>query len=236
MQRYTQFENKTSFYQKNIFVLKTKLSKADILDRIKLVAESSTDAGLARFLGISPATLSNWKSRGSIDYDLVFSKCEHVDFDWLLTGRGDMMRQDDIQLADVKVSHDFRLRTDMDVDIQRIPLYEIDATAGLVSLFADVSSRIPVSYLEIPDLPPCDGAVSVRGDSMYPLLKSGDIVLYKQIHNFNVGILWGEMYLISFQIDGEEYLSIKYIQKGDDDRHVRLVSHNQHHSPKDIPV
>ncbi len=159
-----------------------------------------------------------------------------MDFDWLLTGKGDMRRREDIQLAGIEVSNEFRLRTDTEVDIQRIPLYEIDATAGLVSLFADVNSRIPVSYLEIPDLPPCDGAVSVRGDSMYPLLKSGDIVLYKQIHNFDIGILWGEMYLISFQIDGEEYLSIKYIQKGDDDGHVRLVSHNPHHSPKDIPV
>ena len=31
-------------------------------------------------------------------------------------------------------------------------------------------------------------------------------------------------------------VTIKYIQKADDDRFVRLVSHNPHHSPKDIPA
>ncbi len=71
---------------------------------------------------------------------------------------------------------------------------------------------------------------------MYPLLKSGDIVLYKEIRNISNGILWGEMYLLSFEIDGDWYIAIKYIQRSDDDRFVRLVSHNFHHSPKDIPL
>ncbi len=44
------------------------------------------------------------------------------------------------------------------------------------------------------------------------------------------------MYLLSFNIDSESYITIKYIQKADEDRFVRLVSHNTHHSPKDIPV
>lgn len=71
---------------------------------------------------------------------------------------------------------------------------------------------------------------------MYPLLKSGDIVLYKEVRNISNGILWGEMYLLSFEIDGDWYIAIKYIQRSDDDRFVRLVSHNPHHSPKDIPL
>ncbi len=44
------------------------------------------------------------------------------------------------------------------------------------------------------------------------------------------------MYLLSFVIDGESYITIKYIQKADDERYVRLVSHNPHHSPKEIPA
>lgn len=71
---------------------------------------------------------------------------------------------------------------------------------------------------------------------MYPLLKSGDIILYKEIPHATSSILWGEMYLLSFTLDGEDYITIKYIQKANDDRFVRLVSHNPHHSPKDIPA
>lgn len=147
-----------------------------------------------------------------------------------------MLTTEDNQIANIEIGEQFPLKTDRRIDLQNVPLYELDASAGLVALFADQNRRTPISHIQIPDLPPCDGAVYVRGDSMYPLLKSGDIVLYKEIPNGSRGILWGEMYLLSFTIDGESYISIKYIQKADDDRFVRLVSHNPHHSPKDIPA
>ena len=147
-----------------------------------------------------------------------------------------MLTTEDNQIANIESGEQFPLKTDRRIDLQNVPLYELDASAGLVALFADHNRPTPISHIQIPNLPPCDGAVYVRGDSMYPLLKSGDIVLYKEIPNGSQGILWGEMYLLSFTIDGESYISIKYIQKADDDRFVRLVSHNPHHSPKDIPA
>lgn len=159
-----------------------------------------------------------------------------VSAEWLLTGRGNMLREEDEQLAQPTIAAQFPLRTDRQVEMQSIPLYELDASAGLVALFNETARQVPVSHLQIPDLPPCDGAIYVRGDSMYPLLKSGDIVLYKEVRNISNGILWGEMYLLSFEIDGDWYIAIKYIQRSDDDRFVRLVSHNPHHSPKDIPL
>lgn len=159
-----------------------------------------------------------------------------VSAEWLLTGRGNMLREEDEQLAQPTIAAQFPLRTDRQVEMQSTPLYELDASAGLVALFNETARQVPVSHLQIPDLPPCDGAIYVRGDSMYPLLKSGDIVLYKEVRNISNGILWGEMYLLSFEIDGDWYIAIKYIQRADDDRFVRLVSHNPHHSPKDIPL
>ena len=166
----------------------------------------------------------------------ILDYCLDLNPIWLLTGKGNMLTTEDNQIANIEIGEQFPLKTDRRIDLQNVPLYELDASAGLVALFADQNRRTPISHIQIPDLPPCDGAVYVRGDSMYPLLKSGDIVLYKEIPNGSRGILWGEMYLLSFTIDGESYISIKYIQKADDDRFVRLVSHNPHHSPKDIPA
>lgn len=97
------------------------IAKADILGRLKLASNSTSDADLARFLGIAPATLSNWKSRGSLDYDLVFSKCEQLNLDWLLTGRGNMEKEPDLQQAGIQVQEKFPLKTDNLVDLQRIP-------------------------------------------------------------------------------------------------------------------
>ena len=146
-----------------------------------------------------------------------------------------MLNTEDTQLSGVNIAEQFPLRTDRKLDLQSVPLYELDASAGLVALFADATHLTPISHLQIPDLPPCDGAIYVRGDSMYPLLKSGDIILYKEINNASGCLLWGEMYLLSFTLDGEDYITIKYVQKSEVEGFVRLVSHNPRHAPQEIP-
>jgi phage repressor protein C with HTH and peptisase S24 domain len=70
---------------------------------------------------------------------------------------------------------------------------------------------------------------------MYPLLKSGDIVLYKQLHDVE-DIFWGDMYLLSIDIEGEEYVTVKYVQRSDRNGYIRLVSQNPHHADKDIEL
>jgi phage repressor protein C with HTH and peptisase S24 domain len=70
---------------------------------------------------------------------------------------------------------------------------------------------------------------------MYPLLKSGDIVLYKQLCDIN-DIFWGDMYLLSIDLDGEEYVTIKYVHRSERDGYIRLVSQNQHHADKDVAM
>lgn len=195
---------------------------------------------LAQSIGISATVVENvvGTRQGKPSYDVLEKICANANIsaEWLLTGKGSMLRCEDNQLAIPSVQEQFPLRTDRTIGLQSVPLYELDATAGLVALFNETTRQIPVSHLQIPDLPPCDGALYVRGDSMYPLLKSGDIVLYKEIPYTTSSILWGEMYLLSFTLDGEDYITIKYIQRADDDNFVRLVSHNPHHSPKEIPA
>jgi hypothetical protein len=120
---------------------------------------------------------------------------------------------------------------------QRIPLYDIRATAGMITLFDDSFNQQPMDYISIPNFPVSTGAVYVTGDSMYPLLKSGDIVIYKKLALQIDSIFWGEMYLMQLNIDGDIFMTIKWVQKSDEgDEYVRLVSENRHHQPKDIHV
>ena len=67
------------------------MDKTLILNRIKKAHNLKNDAMLAKFLGIKPSTLSGWYSRNTIDFDLMFEKCKQINFDWLLTGRGEMI-------------------------------------------------------------------------------------------------------------------------------------------------
>lgn len=66
----------------------------NILDRLKIAYGLKTDAALAGFLGLKPPAISNWRKRASIDYDLIFTKCDDINPGWILTGEGNVSHID----------------------------------------------------------------------------------------------------------------------------------------------
>lgn len=62
------------------------MDKNIIFNRLKQIKGMESDAQLADFLGVTAATLSNWRRRNSLDYDVLLSKCEDVDLNYLLFG------------------------------------------------------------------------------------------------------------------------------------------------------
>lgn len=190
---------------------------------------SMTQEQLASCLGVGKAALSMIETGkaglSSRNLNILVQEF-NVNAEWVETGEGEMFT------AEPNLNK-FLHRTDSSLSMQSVPLYSIEGTAGLVPLFANPSGNKPINHIHIPNLPKCDGAIYIVGDSMYPLLKSGDIVLYKQVLDIT-DIFWGEMYLISIDIDGEEFIAVKYIQKSDDADSVTLVSQNPHHADKRI--
>lgn len=202
--------------------------------KVKLIRKAlqMTQEQLAQRLGVGKTALSmieTGKSRLSARNKNILVQELNVNPDWLETGEGEMFN------AEPNITNAFRLRTDNSLPFQAVPLYSIEGTAGLVPLFNDRASKEPINYIHIPNLPKCDGAIYVVGDSMYPLLKSGDIVLYKQLNSLN-DVFWGDMYLLSIDIDGEEYVTVKYIQKSEKEGCIKLVSQNPNHADKDVEM
>lgn len=202
--------------------------------RLRLIRKAlgMTQEQLAQRLGVGKTALSmieTGKARLSNRNKSFLVQEFNVSPEWLESGEGEMFN------ADPSLVKAFKLKTDNSLPMQSVPLYSIEGTAGLVPLFADHMSVEPVNYIHIPNLPKCDGAIYVVGDSMYPLLKSGDIVLYKQLQSLE-DVFWGDMYLLSIDINGEEYITVKYVQKSEQPGCVRLVSQNQHHADKDVAV
>lgn len=109
------------------------------------------------------------------------------------------------------------------VDLPALPLYEIDYLAGLSVLFAADAHPRPLSYVSLPNLPKCDGAIYVRGDSIAPILSNGDIAVYKIVRDFS-HIVFGELYIISFLVDDSEYITVKYVNRGDAAKDVLVLS------------
>ncbi len=199
--------------------------------RIKLIRKAlgMTQEQLAQHLGIGKAALSmieTGRAGVSARNRNILVQELNVNPEWLDEGRGEMFNAEPDLTA-------YRHRTDNSLPLQSVPLYSVEGTAGLVPLFTDRVQAKPINFIHIPNLPKCDGAIYVVGDSMYPLLKSGDIVLYKQLRDLD-DIFWGDMYLLSLDLDGEEYITVKYIQKAEREGYVKLVSQNPHHADKEV--
>lgn len=162
----------------------------------------------------------------------VSNKFVDINVRWIVTGEGEMLNKHVTNEA----SAVYQLRSDRVINgSQKIPLYDLEAEAGLVPLFETTKKHKILDHISIPGLPKCDGAIKVTGDSMYPLLKSGDIIMYKQINDIANDIFWGEMYLMSVSTDDEEYITVKYIQRSDKgDEWVKLVSQNKHHQDRNV--
>lgn len=210
-----------------------------ITDRILEILEYK---GITKYKFCKDLKLSNGfldKSRDitTENYANILKYFPDINPTWLLTGEGPMLRDGELNslaVTDERVTR-FPGKTDRPLTSARIPLYSVDAIAGVVEVYEQISAHEPIAYLEIPNLPKCDGAIYVMGDSMYPLLKSGDIIIYKVLHDIN-NILWGEMYLLSIVHNGDAYITVKYVKRAEQPGWITLVSYNEHHQPKDFPM
>lgn len=165
----------------------------------------------------------------------ILTSYPNMSAEWLLTGEGDMLKSKYTEEPQIEVKPIHQPRsTEKKEETQVVYLYDFEASAGLRALF-DNSRQNIIDTIKIPNLPKCDGAIHIVGDSMYPLLKSGDIILYKQMPLDINNLLYGEMYLLSYDIDGDDYIVVKYIRKsGKGEPFITLGSENPAHAPRDI--
>lgn len=65
------------------------LDKKLIFSRLKVAYGFKSDSRLSQYLGIPPTTLASWKTRNTFDFDILYSKCEGVSWDYLIHGVGE---------------------------------------------------------------------------------------------------------------------------------------------------
>lgn len=167
--------------------------------------------------------------------------------EWLLRGQGEMYASGSFEEAPASYSETGETLTGNISDVtfpstdddapgcRTVPLYELGPDGGLSLLLGSNTLR-PLDRITLPGLPPCDGALRISGDAMEPVLRRGDIVFYKRVDAIPQGFLWGEMYLLSFDMGGTEYVVLRYVRPADDRAHIRLVGQNPRYPDKDISV
>lgn len=181
---------------------------------------------------ISNGYLSKMKMRSAgIGEDIltqILENCPEINPEWLILGEGEMIKGENV----LKI-HNPPYPEAINGNVV-VPLYDIEAAANLTKIMAKENENI-IGYISIPNMPSVDGAVEVRGDSMYPIIKSGDIVVFKWVSSPEY-ITFGEMYLVSYIWDNDVHVTVKYINRSPIPEHIRLVSYNSHYEPLDVPV
>lgn len=201
-----------------------------VKERIKLflkhlgVGQNSFESNV----GWSNGYINNTKNISADKLLSVINEYPQLDIAWLLTGEGDMIKQDDVLRV-----HNPPYPESINENVV-VPLYDIEAAANLTMTMDNEKENV-IAYISLPNMPTVDGAVSVRGDSMYPIIKSGDIVVFKWVSSPEY-ITFGEMYLISYMWDYDKHVTVKYVKRSQQPGYITLVSYNTHHDPIDIPI
>ena len=73
--------------------MSNKIDKTLILNAIKKEYNCLSNTKLAKKLGVPAQTISTWYARNTFNIELLYSKCEGIDANWLLTGKGNMLKE-----------------------------------------------------------------------------------------------------------------------------------------------
>mgnify|MGYP004626419595 CR=1 FL=1 len=215
--------------------MKTFYTKQDVLNRLKEAYNIRKDTELAALLGVSKSTLSNWSSRNTIDYDKVFSLCEHINIDWLLTGRGTMLKSEPTPLMgdqdSLKEDDDSPVAVHTDNPKEGIPLIPINAMAGAMMGEQTVMEYECERYV-VPLFKGAEFLIQVKGSSMYPKYSSGDVVACKRVPMTDLFFQWNKVYVL----DTNQGALIKRIKRGSDADHILIVSDNKDYEPFELPL
>ena len=77
------------------FTINDEMDKSSMLIQMVEYYGQGKKNHFANRLGVRPQTINTWLSRNTFDTELIYSKCEDISADWLLTGQGNMLKSDE---------------------------------------------------------------------------------------------------------------------------------------------
>lgn len=195
------------------------MGKKDMILALIEHYSNGNKAQFASLLGITPQGLSTWIKRESFDIELIFSKCEGVSAQWLLTGNGEMIKDDKREVAHQTENPK-----------EGIPLIPFSAMAGALTGEQSALEYECERYV-VPAFHNADFLMPVKGNSMTPTYISGDIVACQRVPLTDLFFQWNKPYVL----DTSQGAIIKRIKPGSDKDHVLIVSDNKEYDPFELP-
>ena len=187
-----------------------------------LIKEGIEQNDVAEFLQITPQYI-NAICQGRKNVSKKFASALQdkygVNAGWLLTGDGNMMKDEKTPL--------------IHPDVVMVPVYNLDARGGFGEndeLAPEyVTEHMPFSRSIARD---GDVVIPIYSDSMTPKFPSGSFVLIRNIQMWREYIEYGASYVLEF-MDGRRV--IKNIQRSKEKNNFLLESVNPKYEPTDVP-
>ena len=184
------------------------MEKRDILERLINHYSNGNKAKFATLLGVSPQSVSTWLARNTFDVDKIYANCVGVSGDWLLTGKGDMLKEATVP---AKVSYDPAVGK---------PYYDVDFIGGFNEIFND-QTTLPACNVLVPGFEKASLWCNVTGHSMEPKINHGDIIALRECTIKDVQ--YGEIYAIVL----DTIRTIKILRRGTTDETLLFVPINK---------
>lgn len=198
------------------------MNKKDMILALIEHYSNGNKAQFANLLGITPQGLSTWIKRESFDIELIFSKCEGLSANWLLTGKGSMIKENKTAIPTATPAQN---TTD------GIPLIPFSAMAGALT-----DERTALEYecerYVVPAFKGADFLMPIKGTSMQPTYNSGDIVACQRVPMTSIFFQWNKPYVL----DTAQGPLVKRVKPGSDQNHITLVSDNPDYDPFQLPL
>lgn len=170
--------------------------------------------------GISNGVLDKKSGLSMETIEKFYSIYSEVSPEWLLTGKGEMLKEDiAIPVAPMVP--------------EGIPLVNATAVGGYSGSAFAFEERDIKDYYVIPKFKhkKVDFMIEVEGSSMYPKYNSGDVVACRIIKERNF-IQWNKTHVVATR---EQGIIIKRIKPSNEPNALRMISDNENYDPFNVP-
>lgn len=183
-------------------------------------------------VGMSNGALGKTQNVSSNLLDKVCSAFPELNRIWLLTGEGDMLKENNTAAHIIDTIEN----ENNDNDTQHsttLPLVPLSAIAGYNGWDNEGVALDECPQYSIPDFiaVKAEFLIRVSGSSMYPKYSSGDILACRKVQEIRF-IQWGKVYVI----DGSQGTMVKRLfEIPDDEDNILCKSDNENYPPFRLP-
>lgn len=184
--------------------------------------------------GLSNGALDKGENIGSDKCEKILYAFPDLNSDWLLTGRGSMLKNNGLELIDNKEDIEKNELPEVNYEYKGAPYYNVDFIGGFDLVLNDQTIN-PDYYINFePYNKPGVVWCNITGHSMEPELSNGDYIALKEMTDPVQYLPYGEIYAIVT----ESYRTVKRIGKADQKDFIRLIPTNKspEYSAQDIPI